>query len=111
VPAAYRRTFFDVPGHRDIDAVAVQLIPLRHWFQGVNSCYYTRYVAQYTRGGNEEGTIPWPVCYPINDDRIAHPPFVHDVPVPVPPPGYVLPPGTYLTPLLARIYAFRNAGG
>ena len=44
----------------------------------------------------------------VDDDRIAHPPFVHDIPVPFPPPGYVLPPGTYLTPLLARIYAIRS---
>ena len=107
--AAYHRTYFDVPGHRDVDAVQVELIPLRHWYTATASCYYTRYVAQYTHGGSEEGTIPWPVCYPVNDDRIAHPPFVHDVPVPIPPAGYSLPPGTYLAPLLVRIYAARNA--
>ena len=107
-PAAYHRTYFDVPGHRDMDAVQVQVIPLRHWYEGQTICYYTRYVAQYTQGGNEEGTIPWPVCYPVDEDRIAHPPFVHNIPVPFPPPGYVLPPGTYLTPLLARIYAIRS---
>lgn len=103
--AAYHRTYFDVPGHQDDRAVQVQVIPLHHWYEGTTICYYTRYVAQYTHGGSEEGTIPWPVCYPVADDRIAHPPFVHDIPVPLPPPGYVLPPGTYLTPLLARIYA------
>ena len=106
--AAYRRTYFDVPGHRDVNAVQVEVIPLRHWYAGTTICYYTRYVAQYTHGGSEEGTIPWPVCYPLDDDRIAHPPFVHDIPVPLPPPGYVLPPGTYLTPLLSRIYANRS---
>ncbi|MGA8535550.1 MAG: hypothetical protein WB615_15690 [Candidatus Tumulicola sp.] len=106
--AAYHRTYFDVPGHRDVDAVQVQLIPIRHWFTGAAICYYTRYVAQYTHGGNEEGTIPWPVCYPIDADRIAHPAFVHDVPIPVPPPDYVLPAGAYLTPLLARIYGTRT---
>jgi hypothetical protein len=105
--AAYRRTYFDVSGHRDADSVQVQLIPIRHWYTVATICYYTRYVAQYTHGGNEEGTIPWPICYPISGDRIANPPFVHDIPVPVPPPDYVLPPGTYLTPLLARIYANR----
>lgn len=106
-PAAYRRTYFDVAGHRDFDAVQVQLIPIRHWLTSTTICYYARYVAQYTHGGSEEGTIPWPVCYPIGDDKIANPSFVHDIPVPVPPPNYVLPPGTYLTPLLARIYAKR----
>ena len=106
--AAYRRTYFDVAGHRDVNAVQVEVIPLRHWYAGSTICYYTRYVAQYTHGGSEEGTIPWPVCYPLGADRIAHPPFVHDIPVPLPPPGYVLPPGTYLTPLLSRIYANRS---
>lgn len=106
-PAAYRRTYFDVSGHRDFDAVQVQLIALRHWYAGGTICYYARYVAQYTHGGSEEGTIPWPVCYPIDDDRIANPPYVHDVPVPYPPSYYVLPAGTYLTPLLTRIYAKR----
>lgn len=106
--AAYRRTYFDVAGRRDENAVQVEVIPLRHWYSGTTICYYTRYVAQYTHGGNEEGTIPWPLCYPIDADRIANPPFVHDIPIPVPPPGYVLPPGTYLPPLLSRIYANRT---
>ncbi|HEY1654463.1 MAG TPA: cell envelope integrity protein TolA [Candidatus Tumulicola sp.] len=106
-PAAYRRTYFDVPGHRDFDAQQVQLVPLRHWYDAGAICYYTRYLAQYTHGGNETGTIPWPVCYPIGEDRIANPPYVHDVPIPFPPRDYVLPAGTYLTPLLANIYRQR----
>lgn len=103
-PASFRRTYFDAPGHRQLDAVQIQLIPLRHWYAGATICYYTRYVAQFTTGGSEDGTIPWPVCYPIDADRIAHPPFVHSVPIPIPPPDYTLPSGTYLTPLLTRIY-------
>ncbi len=108
-PAAYHRTYFDLPGHREVDAVEVQLIPLRRWYTAGAVCYDARYVAQYMHGGNEEGVIPWPVCYPIDDDKIAHPPFVHNVPMPIPPRDYVLPPGTYLTPLLARIYANRSS--
>ena len=107
--AAYHRNYFDVPGRNQADAVEVQLIPLRQWYTAAEVCYSARYVAQYLHGGNEEGVIPWPVCYPIDDDKIAHPPFVHNVPMPIPPPDYVLPPGTYLTPLLARIYANRSS--
>lgn len=107
-PAAFRRTYFDVPGRRDDQAVQVQLFPIRHWYGASTICYYARYVAQYVHGGNERGVIPWPICYPIGADRIANPPYVHDVPIPVPPSDYVLPPGTYLTPLLARIYAARS---
>ncbi|HEY5425383.1 MAG TPA: hypothetical protein VIJ77_02440, partial [Candidatus Tumulicola sp.] len=65
-PATFRRTYFDVPGHRPVDAVQIQLIPLRRWYEGATICYYTRYVAQFTAGGSEDGTIPWPVCYPAN---------------------------------------------
>jgi hypothetical protein len=106
-PAAFHRSYFDVAGHRDFEAVQFWLIPLRHWYAGSTICYYTHYTAQYRNGGSEEGTIPWPICYPIGDDRIANPPYVHEVPVPIPPPDYVLPPGTYLSPLLAEIYSSR----
>lgn len=106
-PAAFQRTYFDVPGRRDDHAVQVELFPIRHWYGASTICYYARYVAQYVHGGNERGIIPWPICYPVGADRIANPPYVHDVPIPVPPSDYVLPPGTYLTPLLARIYASR----
>ncbi|HKU82167.1 MAG TPA: hypothetical protein VJP76_08365 [Candidatus Tumulicola sp.] len=106
-PAAFHRTYFDVSGRPDERAVQVELFPIRHWYSASAICYYARYVAQFVHGGNEEGIIPWPICYPAGADRIANPPYVHDVPIPVPPAGYVLPPGTYLTPLLARIYAAR----
>jgi hypothetical protein len=108
LPAAFHRSYFDTPGHVQKDAVQIQLIPLRHWFSGTTICYYARYVAQFSTGAGEDGTIPWPVCYPLGDDQIANPPYVHDVPLPLPPSGYVLPGGTYLTPLLARIYAGRT---
>jgi hypothetical protein len=107
-PSTLHRTYFDVAGRRDLDAVQVQLVPIQRWVTGTMVCYYARYVAQYTHGGNEEGTVPWPVCYPLGDDRIANPPYVHDIPIPVPQPDYVLPPGTYLTPLLTRIYGQRR---
>jgi hypothetical protein len=107
--ATFHRSYFDVPGHMQKQAVQIQLIPLRHWFAGTTICYYARYVAQFSSGAGEDGTIPWPVCYPVNDDRIANPPYVHDVPLPLPPAGFVLPSGTYLTPLLARIYTSRQA--
>jgi hypothetical protein len=107
-PTTYRRSFFDVPGRLQRDAVQAVLIPLSHWYTHGLSCYYTRYVAQFTNGGNEQGTIPWPVCYPANDDRMAHPPYPHALPIPVPQPDYVLPAGTYLTPLLRSVYDMRG---
>jgi hypothetical protein len=107
-PSSYRRTYFDVPGHKEQQAVQAILIPLRHWTTGTLSCYYTRYIAQYVHGGSEEGSIPWPVCYPIDADRMINPPWVHNLPIPFPQPDYVLPAGTYLTPLLKQIYGART---
>jgi hypothetical protein len=109
ISEAFHRSYFDVPGHVQKQAVQIQLIPLRHWYTGTTICYYARYVAQFATGAGEDGTIPWPVCYSVNDDRIANPPYVHDVPLPLPPVGFVLPAGTYLTPLLAHIYASRES--
>ncbi len=107
-PASYRRTFFDVPGHRQRTTVQALLIPLSHWYTNGLSCYYTRYVAQFGNGGSEDGVIPWPVCYPESEDRMAHPPYPHNLPIPVPQPGYVLPTNTYLTPLLRAVYNLRG---
>jgi hypothetical protein len=103
-PGTYERSYFDAPGHTQHNAVLAVLIPLRHWMAQGSSCYYVRYVAQYTTGGSEEGVIPWPVCYPADDDRMAHPRYPHDLPIPFPQRDYVLPPGTYLAPLLQSVY-------
>ena len=110
-PAAFRRSYFDVPGRLNRPDIQALLFPLRHWVAGDASCYYVRYVAQFSTGGHEDGVIPWPVCYPVTADRIAHPPFPHALPIPVPQPDYVLPAGTPLTPLLRTIYDRRPSPG
>jgi hypothetical protein len=107
--STYRRTYFDVPGHRQHNEVEALLIPLRHWYADDMSCYYVRYVAQFTMGGGEDGVIPWPVCYPASADAMANPPYPHDLPIPIPQRDYVLPAGTYLTPLLRSIYERRSS--
>lgn len=107
--ATYRRTYFDVPGHSHREAVEALLIPLRHWFASDMSCYYVRYIAQFTSGASEDGVIPWPVCYPANDDAMVNPPYPHDLPIPLPQRDYVLPSGVYLTPLLRSIYDRRSS--
>lgn len=107
-PSTYHRSYFDTPGRTQRSVVQAVLIPINHWFAGSLSCYYTHYIAQYANGGNEEGTIPWPVCYPVADDRMVHPPYPHALPIPIPQPDYVLPAGTYLTPLLRSVYNLRR---
>jgi outer membrane biosynthesis protein TonB len=105
-PASYHRSAFDVAGTRTRESAQALLFPTRHWMEGGMSCYYTRYVAQFSDGGTEDGVVPWPVCYAPADDRFAKFPNAAGVPLPIPypPPGYVLPPGTYLSPFLKRIY-------
>jgi len=107
--STYRRTYFDVPGHREHNEVEALLVPLRHWYTGGLSCYYVRYIAQFSLGGGEDGVIPWPVCYPASNDAMANPPYPHDLPIPIPQPDYVLPASTYLTPLLRSIYDRRRS--
>jgi len=106
--SAYRRTYFDVPGHSHREEIEALLLPMRHWLAKDMSCYYVRYIAQFTTGGSEDGVIPWPVCYPAGDDAMANPPYPHDLPIPTPQRDYVLPAGTYLTPLLRSIYERRS---
>jgi hypothetical protein len=107
-PSTYHRTYMDLNG-RDprerIEALLEPLGPDSHWIANGQSCYYVHYYAQYSGGGNEQGNIPWPVCYPANHDAMLPLNRVHDLPIPSPPLGYVLPPGTTLGPLLMRIYS------
>ncbi len=112
-PATIKRTMFDASGQAQ-DNVEAYLFPLQHWFDGSLSCYYVQYNAQFSSGGSERGTIPWPVCYPKTHDAIAIANAISEktgrtvpLPIPVPQATYTLPTGTYLTPLLKDIYAHR----
>lgn len=101
--AAFHKATFDMSGYHEPKGAEMVMVPLKHWNEGGLSCYYVSYTAELAAGGGEDGTIPWPVCYPPNHDY-----FLLEIgsraPIPYPQPGYVLPPGTYLTPLLKRIY-------
>lgn len=110
-PATLKHTMFDASGESR-DNVEAYLLPIRHWKNGSLSCYYVQYNAQFSSGGNERGVIPWPVCYPQSHDSIAIANAISErtgrsvpLPIPVPQASYVLPTGTYLTPLLKNIYS------
>ncbi len=108
-PSTFRRTYMDLNGRDPRESVEALLEPppgpSGHSIANGQSCYYpVHYYAQYSGGGNEQGTIPWPVCYPENHDAMLPLNKVHDLPIPSPPLGYVLPPGTPLGPLLQSIY-------
>ncbi len=103
-PSSFHRSIVDSGGVSRTDYAEAYILPLQHWFVGALSCYYVRYAASFSQGGNEKGEIPWPVCYPRDDDELAHGPYPHRLPVPYPQPGFRLPRGTYLTPFLQRIF-------
>ncbi len=112
-PATIKRTMFDASGQARENFEAY-LFPLQHWFDGSLSCYYVQYNAQFSSGGSERGTIPWPVCYPKTHDAMAIADAISErtgqnvpLPIPVPQTTYILPKGTYLTPLLKNIYAHK----
>ncbi|NNM92007.1 MAG: hypothetical protein HKL92_01550 [Candidatus Eremiobacteraeota bacterium] len=108
-PSSFRRSIVDSGGVSRTNYAEAYILPLQHWFSGGLSCYYVRYAAAFSQGGNEKGEIPWPVCYPRDHDELAHGPYPHRLPVPYPQPGYRLPRGTYLTPFMQQIYNHRPA--
>jgi hypothetical protein len=79
------------------------ITPTRHWVaDDGRNCYYGRYELEYSDGASEDGEIPWPFCYAPSADPFLLPP--HPIPFPLPLAGYVLPPGTELTPIERDVY-------
>lgn len=65
-------------------------------------CHHLYYYYQYATGAIEHGDIPWPACYPANNDPF--PGRRRNLPFPLPPLGYQLPPGTALQPQAKEAY-------
>ncbi len=104
-PSTYQHTMIDASGkYNNQERTYAWLRPFQHWYQGDMSCYYATYTMASSQGGSEDGTIPWPICYPRDDDRMIPLDHPHMLPVPVPPAGYKLAADTYLTPFLRAIY-------
>jgi hypothetical protein len=78
------------------------VLPLQRWIDHGYHCYYVQYQWLYPTGGTEIGNVPWPFCYPPNNDLIAR--GLRRIPFQPPPPGYQLPAGTYLYPIEKDVY-------
>jgi hypothetical protein len=101
----YKHSYFDDPAYqRRIQGGYAELESTEQWYDGNLSCHYAHYDLSYNAGGSEDGTIPWPICYPRNHDLMMIPGRRY-LPVIGPQPGYVLPSGTDLTPFLKWAYA------
>lgn len=103
-PATTKKQFINEMGKDHPETFYAILVPTKHWIDGNLSCYYTTYNMRTSAGGEDDGDIPWPVCYPKNHDRMLPLDRPHALPVPIPPTGYVLPADAYLTPFLRSIY-------
>lgn len=82
------------------------LEPVQSWHEDGYDYYYVRYWVEYPDGTTETGVVPWPLRYaPATDPfRLG----IHHMPLPVPLPGYTLPPGTVMHPLIAYCFAHRD---
>ena len=78
------------------------ITPTRRWHDNGNDCYYGRYEFTYPDGAMEYGDIEWPFCYDPGSDPFKESP--HQIPFPLPLPGYKLPPGTQLPPIEKSVY-------
>ncbi|MDQ2865318.1 MAG: hypothetical protein M3R51_03765 [Candidatus Eremiobacteraeota bacterium] len=103
-PASYQRSYMDLSGRDRENRIAAVLRVLSKFATNTMHCYYVHYDAQFSSGGTDAGNIPWPICYPKDRDAMLPLDRVHVLPIPVPPPGYVLPAGVELSPLLHDIY-------
>ncbi|HTX57817.1 MAG TPA: hypothetical protein VMD47_12025 [Candidatus Acidoferrales bacterium] len=68
-------------------------------------CYYGHYTFTYPNGDTEEGDIPWPFCFPTRIDPFIRY-YTQRMGMPLPRPGYQLPPGMVLKPQLKIAYQY-----
>ncbi|MGR4064610.1 MAG: hypothetical protein ACLQPV_04105, partial [Vulcanimicrobiaceae bacterium] len=101
-PAAMRHYAMDLSGAQRTAGGNGVVTPLREWEINGLHCYYGHLDYQVADGGREDEDIPWPFCFPANDDQMAMSP--HLIPVPTPVPGYVLPPTRSIGPVLKHVY-------
>lgn len=98
-PASTKRYHLDFQGAQgSLGTGQGYLEPIRTWHDNGWTYYYVRYEVEYADGTTESGVVPWPLHYPPGGD-----PFelgVRHLPLPGPPPGYELPPGGDLHPLI-----------
>ncbi len=101
---------FEVPSSLRGDEHGNGIItPTQHWHDNGRDCYYGRYEFTYPDGAEETGDIVWPFCYDPGLDPFKLPP--HEIPFPLPLPGYRLPPNVQLPPIEKSVYQEWVASG
>ena len=101
-PEAKVVSSFDESGQRDYFRGGHGILdPVKSWrVDAAHTCYYAEYSFRYNSGATEEGVVPWPICYPNNDDEFKKPP--HSMELPTPQPGFSS--NQFMTPLIKYYY-------
>jgi hypothetical protein len=101
-PAAPKRSVLNLQGNFGPPQPEGVLYPVKRWIDGPYVYYYVRYDAEYADGSTESGVVPWPIRFPLNADPFAR--GIHRMPLPGPLPGYELPGGIAMQPLVKNCY-------
>lgn len=78
------------------------ITPTQRWRDHGQDCYYGRYEFTYPDGSMENGDIVWPFCYDPDSDPFKLPP--HEIPFPLPLPGFKLPSTAQMPPIEKSVY-------
>jgi hypothetical protein len=76
--------------------------PIKNWQEGSFDYYYAAYECVWPDGTYEDGGVPWPLSYPASRDPLVYP-LEEEIPLPGPPNGWRLPPGTRVGKLMRDI--------
>ncbi len=101
-PSASRPTKLNIDGSFGRPQPEGVLYPQKRWVDGPYAYYYVQYTAEYADGTTESGQVPWPIRFPLSDDPFAR--HIHRIPLPGPPPDFVLQAGVALQPLVKNCY-------
>lgn len=101
-PSAPKRQALNLQGDFGRPQPEGILYPVKRWTDGPYVYYYVRYDAEYADGNVESGVVPWPIRFPLNQDPFAR--NIHRMPLPGPLPGYALPTGVAMQPLVKNCY-------
>lgn len=105
MPASPKRYTLDISGAYGKPQPEGILYPIKRWVEGQYVYYYVRYLAYYSDGTSETGSVPWPIRYARDADPFAH--GIHHMPLPGPPSGFVLQDDVSMDPLVQNCYDHR----
>lgn len=81
------------------------LTPVKRWVDAGYAFYYVRYSVIYPDGATEEGIVPWPIHFALDDDPFAR--GIRHMPLPGPGEDYTATTTADMQPLVKNCYDHR----